>query len=386
MTPSVSVILPTYNESENLPIAADRISKSLSGFKHEIIVVDDDSPDHTWEIAENLQETIPQLRVIRRLTGKGLSSAVLTGMGAAEGEVFVVMDSDLQHDEKILPEMIRSFYERDVDLCLGTRYAKGGSTGKWSWARIGISRFANFLAKRLLGLPVSDPMSGYFGIKRSVYSETVNEINPRGFKILLEFLGRSKEELKIEEIPYTFQTRVHGKTKLNNSVIKNFFLAVLDIRFGKWISPTFLLYCIVGATGVIVNLLGFLLGEALDFPELISGYSILDPVSLSVLFGIELSIVSNFLLNNYFTFYERRYSDWKLPFGFALFHSVSLFGILVQILSFHFIYQSFLSEIKVVNAFTLKFASDILSILIAMLSNYFLNSNLTWSRRQEGNF
>ncbi|TGK00572.1 glycosyltransferase family 2 protein [Leptospira semungkisensis] len=386
MTPSVSVILPTYNESENLPIAADRISRSLSGFNHEIIVVDDDSPDHTWEIAENLQEKIPQLRVIRRLTGKGLSSAVLTGMGAAEGEVFVVMDSDLQHDEKILPEMIRSFYERDVDLCLGTRYAKGGSTGKWSWIRIGISRFANFLAKRLLGIPVSDPMSGYFGIKRSVYSETVNEINPRGFKILLEFLGRSKEDLKIEEIPYTFQTRVHGKTKLNNSVIKNFFLAVLDIRFGKWISPTFLLYSIVGATGVVVNLLGFLLGEALDFPELTTGFAILDPVSISVLFGIELSIVSNFLLNNYFTFYERRYSEWKLPLGFLLFQSVSIFGILVQVLSFHFIYQSLLSEMTGINAFTLKFTSDILSIVIAMFSNYFLNSNVTWSRRQEGNF
>ncbi|PJZ76057.1 glycosyltransferase family 2 protein [Leptospira neocaledonica] len=383
MRPSVSVILPTYNESKNLPIAADRITRSLSDYRHEIIVVDDDSPDHTWEVAEHLQEKIPQLKVIRRLTGKGLSSAVLTGMGAAEGEVFVVMDSDLQHDEKILPEMIRSFYERDVDLCLGTRYAKGGSTGKWSLARIGISRFANFLAKGLLGLPVSDPMSGYFGIKRSVYSDTKNAINPRGFKILLEFLGRSKENLKIEEIPYTFQTRMYGETKLNNSVIKSFFLAILDIRFGKWISPTFLLYSLVGASGVLVNLVGFLIAELCKFPDVQTGISFLDPFSLSVLFGIELSILSNFFLNNYFTFYERRYSGKNLTFGFLVFHSVSMVGILVQMSAFHFIYYSIFKQWNGVSELTLKFGADILSILTAMVSNYFLNSNLTWSQKPE---
>ncbi len=381
MAATISVILPTYNESENLPIAADRISRSLSEYDYEIIVVDDNSPDRTWEIAEDLREKNPRLKVIRRLDGKGLSSAVLTGMGAAEGEVFVVMDSDLQHDEKILPEMIRSFYERDVDLCLGTRYAQGGSTGKWSIVRIGISRFANFLAKRFLGLPVSDPMSGYFGIKRSIYSETKNTINPRGFKILLEFLGRAKNTLKIEEIPYTFKTRVHGTTKLDNSVIKNFFLAILDIRFGKWISPTFLLYSLVGATGVIVNLTGFVIGEIFGFGEIKTGISYLDPVSLSVILGIELSIISNFVLNNYFTFYERRFVKWNAVRGFVLFHTVSTWGILLQILSFHFLYFSLFSEMGTIGDLPSKFICDILSILIAITSNYFLNSNVTWANR-----
>ncbi|PJZ66487.1 glycosyltransferase family 2 protein [Leptospira wolffii] len=380
MAPKISVILPTYNESENLPIAADRISRSLSDYKYEIIVVDDDSPDRTWKIAEDLQESIPQLKVIRRLDNKGLSSAVLTGMGIAEGDVFVVMDSDLQHDEKILPEMIRSFSERDVDLCLGTRYAAGGSTGKWSFIRTAISRFANFLAQRILGLPVSDPMSGYFGIKRSIYSEVKNSINPRGFKILLEFLGRSETKLKIEEIPYTFQNRIHGTTKLDNSVIKSFFLALLDIRFGKWISPTFLLYCLVGATGVIVNLLGFLLGELLGFGQLNTGISFLDPISISVLFGIELSIVSNFILNNYFTFYERRFEKWNALRGLFLFHTVSVWGILLQILSFHYLYYSFSSDWNLVHI-PIKFLCDMVSILVAMASNYLLNSNVTWSNR-----
>lgn len=381
MSPTVSVILPTYNESENLPIAADRISKSLSEFNHEIIVVDDDSPDHTWQIAEDLKRTIPQIKVIRRLDGKGLSSAVLTGMGMAEGDLFVVMDSDLQHDEKILPEMVRSLSEREADLCLGTRYAGGGSTGKWSLVRIAISKTANLLTQKLLGLPVSDPMSGYFGIRRSIYSSTKNSINPRGFKILLEFLGRSETKLKIEEIPYTFRTRVHGETKLDNSVIKNFFLALLDIRYGKWVSPTFLLYSLVGATGVVVNLIGFLIGESLGFGQMNSGISVLDPISFSVLFGIELSIVSNFILNNYFTFYERRFEKWNALRGFLLFQTVSVWGILLQILCFHFLYYSFFAGVESLGQFPAKFLCDIASILVAMASNYLLNSNVTWSNR-----
>ncbi|EQA46967.1 GtrA-like protein [Leptospira broomii serovar Hurstbridge str. 5399] len=380
MNPTISVILPTYNESENLPIAAERISESLSGFMHEIIVVDDDSPDRTWEVAEDLQKNLPQLKVVRRFTGKGLSSAVLTGMGIAKGDLFVVMDSDLQHDERILPEMIRSLNDRGNDLCLGTRYTNGGSTGKWSLFRVGISRFGNVLARRLIRQNVSDPMSGFFGIRKDVYSEVKNSINPRGFKILLEFLARGKEDLKVEEIPYTFRTRVHGETKLDNSVIRNFLLALLDIRFGEWISPTFLLYAMVGATGVIVNLGGFLIGEFLSLPDISTGISFLDPISSSVLLGIELSIISNFLLNNYFTFYERRYEGFRALEGFAIFQAVSLFGLILQIEFYQLLHNRVFANYSFSAGIPIKLVCDLLSIGIAMLSNYFLNSNLTWMK------
>ncbi|TGK17530.1 glycosyltransferase family 2 protein [Leptospira fluminis] len=380
MKPIVSIILPTYNESENLPIAAERISQSLSDFKHEIIVVDDDSPDHTWQVAENLKRRIPQLKVVRRLSGKGLSSAVLTGMGIAEGDLFVVMDSDLQHDEQILPEMIRSLNDRGNDLCLGTRYTKGGSTGKWSLVRVLVSRFGNTLARWILRQDVSDPMSGYFGIKKDLYSEVKNNINPRGFKILLEFLARGSKDLKVEEIPYTFRTRIHGETKLDNSVLRNFLVALLDIRYGKWISPTFLLYALVGATGIIVNLGGFLVGEFLGFPDLNTGISYAGTISGSVLLGIELSVLSNFLFNNYFTFYERRFQSWNAAKGFLIFHSVSLFSLVLQLGCYQFLTKVVFSNDSHSLSISVKLLCDFLSIGASLISNYFLNSNLTWTK------
>ncbi|HMW61177.1 MAG TPA: polyprenol monophosphomannose synthase, partial [Leptospiraceae bacterium] len=247
----LSVILPTYNESRNVPILIEKLGVALAGIDYEVLVVDDNSPDRTYEIVDNISKTNPRVRCIRRIHERGLSSAVVTGMSASEAQYFAVMDADLQHDESILPDLLRAVREEGYDLAVGSRAAEDGSFGEWSRVRRFMSWSATLMAKILLPVQVKDPMSGFFLTSRGVFEKARDQINPVGFKILLEFLGRLRG-LKVKEVGYTFRTRIHGETKLSGSVIRNYLVALLDLRFGHVASPVFILYCLVGASGVIV--------------------------------------------------------------------------------------------------------------------------------------
>ncbi|MBU43441.1 MAG: hypothetical protein CMN76_09500 [Spirochaetaceae bacterium] len=374
--PTLSVILPTYNESTNLPILLGNLKTTLSEISHEILVVDDNSPDRTWEIAEEIAGKDDSIRVIRRITDRGLSSAVITGMEVAEGEIFAVMDADLQHDENLLPRMV-STLEEGYDLVVGSRAEEGGSYGQWSKRRRFISWVATFLARVFLPLEIKDPMSGFFALKREVFEDSANLINPRGFKILLEFIGRARN-LKMRELGYHFRNRQHGETKLSGSVVRNYLVALFDLRFGKYISTTFVMYVIVGATGILVNFAGFQLGEFLKLPKVHTGLSdMLDPLWLSVPFGYQLAILSNYLLNNYLTFYELRHRGWDLLKGLLYFEIISILGLLVQVSVFQLLETNGFMEGLVSPEFT-RYPSLAAGIAAATVSNYFLNRNFTW--------
>ena len=200
--PAVSVIIPTYNEAENVPLLLERLRRALVGLKHELIVVDDDSPDRTWAVAQAEAERDPLVRVIRRTDARGLASAVLAGMRGANGATLAVIDADLQHDTSVLPQMVAQV-QAGADVCVGSRAIEGGSYGTWSKSR----RFASWVATQLAwvgtGVSVSDPMSGYFVIGRTFFERTDERVNPRGFKILLEFLARGRPG-RIEEVGYVF--------------------------------------------------------------------------------------------------------------------------------------------------------------------------------------
>lgn len=375
----VSVITPTFNEAANIPELLDRLDGALRGIPHEIIVVDDDSPDRTWEMAEKEGEHRPSVRVLRRFSERGLSSAVVSGMEVARGRTFAVMDADLQHDESALPEMVDLVHSGRADVCVGTRSASGGSYGEWSFGRRMVSWVATLLAKLLLRVPLTDPMSGYFVVSRDAFRRCAPDINPKGFKILLEFVGRHRE-LKVAEVGYTFRPRLHGETKLSPSVVRAYLLAIFEMRFGRLISPQFFLYALVGASGVIVNLIGFGIGELLDFPRIDTGLGPrFDPLYISVIFGIQLSIISNYLLNNYFTFFEERYRGVRLLWGFVIFELVSLFGIVIQVSVFQFLQNA--EFLAVLGSTLSKYANNAIAILVALVSNYFLNTNYTWRRQ-----
>ena len=380
ITPVVSVITPTFNEAENLPLLVERLHAALTDLPHEIIVADDNSPDGTWEVAEGLAERDPSIQVMRRFHDPGLSASVLDGMSVARGELLAVIDADLQHDETILPEMIATVRDGSADVCVGSRSTVGGGYGEWAASRRFVSWVATAIARLLLRVPVSDPMSGFFVVSRRAYEETAASINPQGFKILLEFVGRNRS-LRVAEVGYEFSNRVHGETKLNRSVIRSYLLGVAELRLGRQVDPTFLLYVLVGLVGLGVNSAAFWVAEAIGFPMVTTGLNAeIDPIATSFIFSVQLSILVLFVLNNEFTFWEHRYRSWALVPAFAVFQVMSLVGTGVHVAVF-----TFLQETGFLLTFlggATRVVHNLAGAVVALIINWYLNTTYLWRRRQ----
>jgi glycosyltransferase involved in cell wall biosynthesis len=213
----ISIILPTYNESANLEELLKRIADVMGKRPFEVIIVDDDSPDKTWQKAEQLSAEFPMVRVLRRVGRRGLSSAVVEGFNMAKGDVLLVMDADLQHDPALILQLADAV-EHGADIAVASRYIQGGSVGDWvAGRRIG-SQVATFLSRKLPRVEVSDPMSGFFAISADEYKKIATKLRPTGFKILLEVLAHLPRGTKTAEVPLHFQMRKHGESKLSAKV------------------------------------------------------------------------------------------------------------------------------------------------------------------------
>ncbi len=378
--PLLTVVTPTYNEAENLPILVTELHRALQGIDHEIVVADDDSPDGTWRVAEDLAEDDPTIRVMRRFHDKGLSAAVLDGMSIARAPYLAVIDADLQHDPDALPAMLDEV-RSGADVCVGSRSTEGGGFGDWSASRRFVSWVATVIARILLRVPVSDPMSGFFVISEEAYARTAPSINPRGFKVLLEFIGRNKD-LTVTEVGYTFRNRTHGETKLNGSVIRSYLLGVAELRLGRQVDPVFLLYVLVGIVGLGVNSVVFAAAEALGVPRITTGLNdALDPIEGSFVISVLVSILVLFVLNNEFTFWEERYRGWKLVPAFVVFFVMSLIGTLVHVAVFKFL-QSIGFLLSVLGADWSRVTQNLIGASVALVVNWYLNSTYLWRRRQ----
>lgn len=239
-TAALSIILPTYNEAANLPELLERISGVLKEGAFEVIVVDDDSPDKTWETAEKLTQKYPMLRVIRRINRRGLSSAVTEGFAAAKGDTLLVMDADLQHDPAIILQL-KDAIMNGADIAVASRYMAGGSVGAWISGRRILSKAATFLAKNLPPVHVSDPMSGFFALRADAFRRIQPSLRPSGFKILLEILTFLPRGTKTAEVPLEFKLRTHGESKLSLRVEAEFLLQILRIMLYRVQWPLLLL-------------------------------------------------------------------------------------------------------------------------------------------------
>lgn len=224
----LSLVLPTFNERKNLPTLLQAVSEVLAGKPHEIIIVDDDSPDRTWEEAESMRAAYPALRVLRRVGKKGLSSAVVDGFAMAKGEVLMVMDSDLQHDPKLMLALWEAVQNGAV-IAVASRYMKGGSVGEWVTGRRIISKTATYLAEHLPNVRSTDPMSGFFALRQDAFAAMHKHLRPTGFKILLEVLAFLPQGSRISEVPLVFRQRLHGESKLNMKVEMEFLCQLLRI-------------------------------------------------------------------------------------------------------------------------------------------------------------
>jgi dolichol-phosphate mannosyltransferase len=229
-----SLILPTYNERENLAPLLVRIGKVLAGSNFEVILVDDDSPDETWLEAQRFQQCYKWLRVIRRQGERGLCSAVLCGFRHARGKILGVMDADLQHDHTRLPQLLREMGH--ADFAVATRRASGGSDGEWSRRRRFASWVATSITRVIAGAPLSDPMSGFFAMRRQMFTAIDDwALRPRGYKILLFLYARAAghfgaQKIRVKEVGYQFGRRQHGHSKFTPKVVFQFLGMLVHLR------------------------------------------------------------------------------------------------------------------------------------------------------------
>ena len=209
--PELSIVVPTFNERANVPILVERLSRLLPSADWEIVFVDDNSPDGTAAVARTIGETDSRVRCIRRFGRRGLAGACLEGMLASQARYLAVMDADLQHDEGLLVAMLDHLRTERADLVVASRYLSGGSAAGLSTQRSRMSRAANALVRYLLGIDLTDPMSGHFMMRRDAFEPLAAAISSQGFKILLDILATGRGQLRIVELPSTFRMRQHGE-------------------------------------------------------------------------------------------------------------------------------------------------------------------------------
>ncbi|MEA3442149.1 MAG: glycosyltransferase family 2 protein [Chloroflexota bacterium] len=357
MAKTISLIIPTYNERDNIAPLVERINAALSSCNYEIVFIDDNSGDGTAELASALSPTYP-VKVIVRQNEKGLASAVVDGLKHIKGQIIAVMDADLQHPPEVIPALLREI-ENGADIAVASRYVQGGGCQGWGLVRRIMSKGAVFLAHLLLPPTrrVNDPMSGFFMLNKQVVASA--DLKPTGYKILLEILMVGQHR-SVAEVPYTFRTRTRGESKLNARQQIDYLKHIYSLMKRKGELLRFVKFCLVGASGVLVNM-----GLLWSLTE-IAGLFYL----LSAAISIETSIISNFILNDFFTFPDRRSAEVKSRLSrLAKFNVVSLGGLginmaLLWLLTEHFGLYYLLS--------------NICGIAAATLWNYFVNTWWTW--------
>lgn len=359
--PRLSIIVPTYCEAENAGPTIAAIEAALTGISWEIIFVDDNSPDGTVDIIRKFGERDGRVRVIRRIGRRGLAGAVIEGMLASAADTVAVIDADLQHDEKLLPTMLESIEAGQVDLVIATRYAQSGAANAgFSKLRRNASTFATRLSNLLLRTNVSDPMSGFFMIRRDAIDKIAPKLATGGFKLLLDILASAPADLKIVEVPYQFRPRQLGKSKLDALVIADFLGLLLSKLSGNSISPRFFLFALVGATGLVVHLAAL---RAI----LITTHIPFNAAQLTAAF---VAMTSNFFLNNALTFRDRRLTGFAAFKGLLSFYLVCSVGTLANVGVAELIY------LRDASWWQAGFAGA----LMAAVFNYAVSSMLTWRK------
>jgi dolichol-phosphate mannosyltransferase len=320
-SPQLSVIVPTFNERDNVTTLYRRLQAALAGIAWEAVFVDDNSPDGTWEVVRGLARQDSRVRCIRRIGRRGLSGACIEGILASSAPCAAVIDADLQHDETQLPKMLALLQSGEFDLVVGSRYIEGGSADSFNRQRAGASQLATEVAKRVLRVQIADPMSGFFMIRRDRFEQLAPQLSTQGFKILLDIVATARGELRIKEIPFTFGSRLHGESKLDSMVALDFLGLVLAKLTHDVVSLRFLLFAMVGSIGLIVHLVTLFIALEvfnLPFPE-------------SQACGALIAMTSNFILNNFLTYRDQRLKGFAILRGLLLFYLVCSVGLFANV-------------------------------------------------------
>jgi dolichol-phosphate mannosyltransferase len=315
----LSIVVPTFNERDNVELLLARLDEVLEGIEWEVIFVDDDSPDGTAARVRELAQTTRRVRCLQRLARRGLSTAVVEGMLASSAPFLAVMDADLQHDEVLLPRMLACLKQGNLDVVVASRYTAGGGTGDWAKSRAAMSGFATRLARLVVAAELTDPMSGFFVMTRTAFERAVRRLSGRGFKILLDLFASTPTPYRFAELPYTFRPRTHGESKLDSLVVWEYFMLLLDKLVGRYVPVRFVLFCAVGASGVVVQLATLRL--ALVWLHFAASQTIATAAAMT----------GNFSLNNMLTYRDKRLRGAKLLTGLASFYAVCSIGAVANV-------------------------------------------------------
>jgi dolichol-phosphate mannosyltransferase len=326
-----------------------------------VVFVDDDSSDRTADAVRDLAAADRRVRVIRRIGRRGLSSACVEGILSSSAPLFAVMDADLQHDDAVLPEMVRLLKaDGELDIVVGTRYADGGAADGFSEHRARLSRAGNSVARLVLRANLSDPMSGFFAMRRASFDALVRSLSQQGFKILLDIFTSAERPLRYAEVPYTFRARQHGESKLDTMAAWEFGMLVLDKLIGRIVPVRFVVFAGVGATGLAVHLaaLGLTTAAGAQFVY-------------AQTFAVILAMTWNFFLNNFITYRDQRLKGARIVWGLLTFYAICAVGAVANV---------GVAEI-VFNRNGTWWLAGLAGAAIGVVWNFAVSSFLTWRRK-----
>lgn len=363
--PELCVVVPVLNERDNVGPLVEAVRHVLQGVAWEIMFVDDDSRDGTRDVISAIARSDPRVRMIHRVGRRGLSSAFIEGAQASIAPYIAAMDGDMQHDEALLPRMLLALKDTPerpgAEIAIGSRYVPGGGIGAWDARRAGMSNLATKLGQMVLKTKVADPMSGFFMLRRETFDSALRDLSAIGFKILLDIIASLPKPPVIVELPFQFRTRTAGESKLDAGVLRDYVLLLVDKVVGHLVPVRFVLFAGVGAVGIALHMIVLLLALKLF------GLSF-DPAQGVATF---VAILGNFVLNNLFTFGDRRLRGakaWRGLVTFALISGVGAIGNL-SVAAFLFGPQM-----------TAWWLAGLVGAVMSLVWNYAVSSVLTWRK------
>jgi dolichol-phosphate mannosyltransferase len=366
----LAIVLPTFNERGNLASLVERLDTALAGISWEAIFVDDDSPDGTSDEARSISRGDRRVRVIHRIGRRGLASAAIEGMMATSAPVVAVMDADHQHDPALLPQMLAAVAGGECDVAVASRFAEGASTEQWGRPdRVRASNLANAIARKVTGVELSDPMSGYFMLRADSLRATAPSLSGVGFKILLDILATSDKTLRVKEFPLIFSARAEGESKLDRTVVFEFLVGLYDKWLGRIIPTRFALFGTIGAMGVVVHMAVLAAFLALA-GETLRG-NVVTNFEMGQTLAAVVAMTFNFFLNNALTYADKRLTGARalvkgwIKFGVTcsvgLLANVGVAAVLVRF-GFH------------------EYPAALAGIVIGSVWNFALSSKFVWGR------
>lgn len=321
MGTELTIVVPTYNERDNIKPMLDALNASLQGLLWEVVFVDDDSSDHTAELVREIARKDSRVRCIQRINRRGLSSACIEGILSSVSPYIAVMDADMQHDESQLPDMLAALKAGNLDLVIGSRYMTGGSTGQLSKHRVWVSRAATLLSGLVLRQQVNDPMSGYFILRRSFFEKVMRRLSGKGFKILLDILVTAGPSVTFRELPYVMRQRTQGESKLSIIVIWEFITLIAYKLMGRMLPARFISFATVGLSGIFVHLCAlWFFHRFLDIEFIYAQAS-----------ATLIAMTSNYILNNHFTYPDRKHQGAAFVRGLLSFYLACTLGAIINV-------------------------------------------------------